>query len=79
MINLQNPAFPDLNNYCNTKLYIATALETQEQAKKKLLKATVHINFIHVGLFGFHLLSHVDIYSLYRGIFYNCAFGLWSS
>ena len=35
MINLQNPAFPDRNNYCNTKLYIATALETQEQAKKK--------------------------------------------
>ena len=35
---LQNPAFPDLNNYCNnicscliTELYVATALETQEQ------------------------------------------------
>ena len=36
MINLQNPAFPGLNNslYCNTELYIATALQTQEQANK---------------------------------------------
>ena len=29
----------------------------------------MHINFTLVGLFGFHLLSHVDIYSLYWGIF----------
>ena len=43
---------------------MATALETQEEAKK-LLKSTVHINFILVGLFGIHLLSHADIYSLY--------------
>ena len=34
----------------------------------KQLKNTVHINFILVGLFGIHLLSHADIYSLYRGI-----------
>ena len=43
-MNLQNPAFPDLNNYYNnincsltclsTQLYIVTALETQEQANK---------------------------------------------
>ena len=37
-INLQNPAFPDLKNYCYniifiTELYIANALETQEQTK----------------------------------------------
>ena len=38
-----------------------TALETQEQ----VLKTTVHINSILVGLFGFHLLSHADIYWLY--------------
>ena len=36
IINLQNPAFPDLKNYCyNISVpshYIATTLETQEQA-----------------------------------------------
>ena len=38
---LQILALPDLNNYCNnicsclsTELYVATALETQEQANK---------------------------------------------
>ena len=48
---LQILAFPDLNNYCNnicsclsTELYVATALETQEQANK-LLKTTVHKKF----------------------------------
>ena len=37
IINLQNPAFPDLKNYCDnisTELYIATALGTQKQANK---------------------------------------------
>ena len=38
-----------------------TALETQEQ----VLKTTVHINSILVGLFAIHLLSHAHIYSLY--------------
>ena len=27
-------------------------------------------------MFGIHLLSHVDLYSLYRGIFHDCASGL---
>ena len=40
----------------------------------KLLKTTVHINFILVVLFGIHLLSHSDIYSLYRG---KCYVRLW--
>ena len=43
---------------------MATALETR-RGPKKLLKSTVHINFILVGLFGIHLLLHADIYSLY--------------
>ena len=42
IINLQNPAFPHLKNYC-TELYKATAPGTQET---KLLKTSVHINFI---------------------------------
>ena len=69
MINLKNPAFPYLNNYCNTDLYIATAPQTQEQANK----TTVHIYFIHVGLFGFRLLSQVDIYSLYYEVYLTIA------
>ena len=69
MINLKNPAFPDLNNYCNTDLYIATALQTHKQANK----TTVHIYFIHVGLFGCHLLSQVDIYSLYYEVYFTIA------
>ena len=32
----------------------------------KRLKTTLHINFILVGLFGIHLLSHADMCSLYR-------------
>ena len=36
IINLQNPAFPDVKNYCYNisvpSQYIATTLETQEQA-----------------------------------------------
>ena len=48
-----------------SQLYIVTALETQEQTK--LLKTTVHINFILLGLVGIHL-------SCWRGgIFYDCA------
>ena len=48
--------------------------------KIKILKTTVHvhINSILVVLFGIHLLSHADIYSLYRGIFCDCASGLCS-
>ena len=38
IINLQNQAFPNLKNYCYNisvpSQYIATALETQEQANK---------------------------------------------
>jgi len=39
IINLPNPAFSDLNNYCNnssvfSRYDIATALETQEPANK---------------------------------------------
>ena len=59
----------------STVLYIATALETQEQANK-LLKTIVHINFILVGLFGIHCLSLADICLFYRGKFYVCACGL---
>ena len=61
----------------STELYIATALETQEQANK-LLKIIVHINFIIVGLFDIHYLSLADIYLFYRGIFYVFACGLCS-
>ena len=53
------------------------ALETQEHANcLKLLYS--NINFILVGLFGIHLLSHADIYLLYPGKFYVCACGLCS-
>ena len=38
-----------------------------------MLKSTVLINFTLVGLFGFNLLLHADIYSLYRGKIYVCA------
>ena len=38
----------------------------------------MHVNFILAGLFGIHLLSQADIYSLYRGILYVCACGLCS-
>ena len=41
MINFRRPAFPDLTIFCymrlywlSSELYIATALETQEQANK---------------------------------------------
>ena len=61
----------------STELYIAMALETQEQANK-LLKTIVHINFIFVGLFDVHYLSLADIYLFYRGIFYVFACGLCS-
>ena len=55
----------------STVLYIATALETQEQANK-LLKTIVHINFIIVGLliafiFSYRLvtltfISYIEVY-----------------
>ena len=69
MINLLNPAFPNLKKinvirpitFQYRAIHSYTALETQEQ----VLKTTVHINSILVGLFGFHLLSHADIYWLY--------------
>ena len=42
-------------------------LETQERANKTVSPpSTIRANFIRFGLFGVHLLSHVDIYSLYR-------------
>ena len=42
-------------------------LETQERANKTVSPlSTIRANFIRFGLFGIHLLSHVDIYSLYR-------------
>ena len=37
--------------FLSSELYITTALETQEQ-ETKLLKTTVHMNFLLVGLFG---------------------------
>ena len=37
--------------------------------KSRTNKTTVDINFILVGLFGIHLLSHADIYQIYRGNF----------
>ena len=43
-----------------------------------MLKTVVHINFILFGAFGIYLLSHGDIYSLYRGKFYAGACGLCS-
>ena len=43
---------------------MATALETQDT------------NFILVGLFGIHVLSHADIYSLYHYIEVNVTFSL---
>ena len=81
IINLQNPAFPNLKNYCYNisvpSQYIPMTLETQEQANK-LLKTTIHMNFILVGLIGIHLLPHARIYLLYRGKFYVCHCGLCS-
>ena len=61
----------------STVLYIATALETQEQTNK-LLKTIVHINFILDGLFDIHCLSLADICLFYRGKFYVFACGLCS-
>ena len=57
-------------------MYIATALEKQEQAKKKLLKTTAYQNFILVDLLRILKLSfgHMLTYSLYRGIFITSAF-----
>ena len=51
--------------YC-TELYIATHWKLNSR-QTKLLKTTVSINFIRVGLFAIHpLVSHADIYSLYQ-------------
>ena len=64
-------------SYClSPEVYIATALEKQEQAKKKLLKTTVYQNFILVDLLRILKLSfgHMLTYSLYRGIFITSAF-----
>ena len=60
MINCKCPVFPDLNNFCNKHLY--TKLLSQfndvysygsgnKNRQTKLLKTTVHKNFIFVGLF----------------------------
>ena len=60
MINCKRPVSPDLNNFCNKRLY--TKLLSQfndvysygsanKNRQTKLLKTTVHINFILVGLF----------------------------
>ena len=81
IINLQNPSFPDLDNYSNNTSVPSYAELRHQKLKNrqtKLLKTTVHINFILVGPFGIYLLSHGDIYSLYRGKFYVWAYGLCS-
>ena len=81
IINLQNPLFPDLKNYCNNTSVPSYAQLRHQKLKNrqtKLLKTVVHINFILVGLFGIYLLSHGDIYSLYRGKFYVWACGFCS-
>ena len=55
--------------YCS-ELYIATHWKLNSR-QTKLLKTTVTINFIRVGLFAIHrLVSHADIYSLYQSKFY---------
>ena len=64
-----------MSQYLAVHLFIVKALELKNR-QTKLLKTTVHIKFILVSLFGFHLLSHADIFSLYWGIFYDCASGL---
>ena len=70
MINLQCPAFLDVNNFCNKHLF--TKLLSQFTA--------VHVVFfprwsvLHTSPAIFW--SHVDIYSLYQVIFYVCVSGL---
>ena len=63
-----------------TEQYIAAALETQEQAKKTALNYCTHKNprwpVSHSSSAMFR--SHVDIFSLCRGIFYVCVSGLCS-
>ena len=54
------------------------ALELKLNKQTNLLKITIHINFVLVGIFGIYLLPHAGIYSLYQGIFYVCACGLCS-
>ena len=70
MINFQRPTFPDL--FRNKHFYIATALETQEQVKKTALNYCTHkfhprwpVLYSSLAMFR----SHVDIFSLHRGIF----------
>ena len=54
------------------------ALELKLNNQTNLLKITIHINFVLVGIFGVYLLPHADIYYYYQGIFYVCACGLCS-
>ena len=61
--------------------YIATALETQEQAKKTALNYCTHkfhprwpVSHSSLAMFR----SHVDMFSLCQGIFYVCVSGLCS-
>ena len=71
-----------IRSYClGSELYIATALETQQQATKMLKTNCTHKfcprwSVSHSSLAIFR--SHVNIYSLYRRIFYVCVSGLYS-
>ena len=54
IINLQNPAFPDLKKLLFVITFQYQAMHsygTRNSRKTKLLKTTVHINFILVGFF----------------------------
>ena len=71
--NYKNVCYPDLkNNYCVSHFSTKLCLYSYSTRNSITGKTTVHINFIFVGLFGIHLLSHADIYLLYRGKFYIC-------
>ena len=72
------PSIPECEQLSQYLAVYSYGIETQEQVKSYLKKITVHINVILFGLFGIHLLSHVDNYSLHRDIFYDCTSGLCS-
>ena len=79
MINFQPPASISVMKICIRSYCLSKNRQT------KLLKTTVHINFILVGLFRIHLqlsFGHVLTFIRYiessRGIFYVCVSGLCS-
>lgn len=68
IINLQNPEFPGPNS-ASVPSFMLLWHQKLKNRQTKLPKTNEDINLIH-------LLSHVDIHSLYRGTFYNCPSGL---